>query len=100
MATASAKKVILARRTIPDSSKTAIADSGEIVEQTKGEQIELTKTSETEYEEQVTVVVPNSFTLTRDDGSVKHYSIGTQEMPETDATHWFSRAQGVKVYVP
>lgn len=100
MATASAKKVIVPRRTIPDSVKTTIADSGDIVEQTRGEQIALTKMSETEYEEQVTVVVPTPFTLTRDDGSVKHYSPGTQEMPVPDAAHWFTRAQGVKVYAP
>lgn len=48
----------------------------------------------------VTVTVPRAFTLTLDSGSPVSYQAGVQEMPADHADHWFSRAQGVTVYIP
>lgn len=108
MATASAKKVApqtTARRSINqplavtnELSTTKLDDSGDIVQGTEPDKISLSTTSAVEYEEKVTVVAPKSFTLTRDDGAVVQYHAGTQEMPVSDAAHWFTRAMGVKVY--
>ena len=94
MATASAKKS-LPRRTISTTP-----DSGEIIEKADDAKISLTATSDVESDARVTVVVPKQFTLTRDDGTVKVYHAGTQEMPEGDAQHWFAKASGVQVYAP
>lgn len=47
----------------------------------------------------VTVSVPHAYTLTLDNGGVAHYKPGMQEMPVEHAEHWFSKAQGVTVYV-
>jgi len=99
---AATKAVTTPRRTIPASSLTSIKDSGDIVEGTDGEKISLPETrqaNETDSEK-VTVVVPKAFTLTLDDGGLFRVEAGTQEMPADIAAHWFSRAQGVKVYVP
>lgn len=94
-----AKQAPITRRTIADASTTAIPDSGDIVENTEGEKIQLTA-SKAPDSEAVTVVVPKAFLLTRDDGTPVHYQPGTQEMPLDDASHWFARSVGVKVYSP
>ena len=98
MATAPAKKTLPRRLIAP--ATTSIADSGDIVENTEAEKISLSDQSAVDAEEKVTVVVPKDYTLTRDDGAVVKYYAGTQEMPVTDAAHWFSRSAGVKVYAP
>lgn len=77
---------------------TSIDDSADIVEQTGGEKITLVQAPA--VQERVTVVVPKPYTLTLDDGNVRHFQAGTQEMGVDDAAHWFSRSMGVKVYVP
>lgn len=94
-----AKAAPITRRTIADASTTTIPDSADIVENTEGEKIQLTATTVPDSEA-VTVVVPKSFLLTRDDGTPVQYLAGTQEMPLDDAAHWFARAAGVKVYTP
>ena len=53
---------------------------------------------EVDSEDTVTVVVPKAFTLTLDSGKPIPYNVGTQEMPLSHATHWWSRAQGVTIY--
>ena len=45
--------------------------------------------------EKVKVKVPKAFRLTRDDGVLVEYPAGVYEMPETDAEHWWSKANGV-----
>jgi len=96
MATASKKATPAAsRRTI---STTALTTAGEVNELTSGDKVQLTKG--TDPQEMVTVIIPKQFILTRDDGSVTTFFAGTQEMGIDDAAHWFSRAQGVKVYDP
>jgi len=102
MATAAKKTVPATTRrqlTVPESSKTQIADSGDIVEETTGDKITLGAQPTTEGEK-VTVVVPHAYKLTQDNGVEVRYDAGTQEMLVEHAAHWFSRAQGVKVYSP
>ena len=48
----------------------------------------------------VDVVVPKAFKLTTDGGAEVEYRPGTYPMPQSHAEHWFTRAQGVTVYVP
>lgn len=98
MATASAKKTLPRRQIAP--STTSLGDSGDIVENTEPDKITLGDQSSVDAEEKVTAVVPKDYTLTRDDGAVVKYYAGTQEMPASDAAHWFSRSAGVKVYTP
>lgn len=45
----------------------------------------------------VTVVIPKAFKLACDDGEQITYEVGIQDMPRKHATHWFSKAQGVKI---
>lgn len=100
MATAAAKKAAPQRRAInANLSTTTTGDSGDIVENTAPDKISLTSDGGAD-EELVTVVVPKAYTLNRDDGAVRRFEAGTQEMSVLDAAHWFSRAQGVKVYAP
>ena len=47
----------------------------------------------------VTVLVPKPFTLTRDGHQPIKYPAGMQEMPRMDADHWWSKVNGVEVYV-
>lgn len=93
--TATQRATTATRRTI---STTSLDDSGEIVEKTSGDKIALAQPQAAQ--EQVTVVVPTQYTLTRDDGSVTTFHAGIQEMGLDDASHWFSRNMGVKVYTP
>ncbi len=85
---------------VPDSSKTAINDPAEVVEQTTGDKINLGERDTSADGEKVTVIVPKAFVLTLDDGTPLSFLQGTQEMAVEHAAHWFSRAQGVKVYSP
>jgi hypothetical protein len=85
---------------VPDSSKTSISDPAEVVEKTTGEKITLGERDTSADGEKVTVIVPKAFTLTLDDGTPMPFHAGTQEMSVEHAAHWFSRAQGVKVYSP
>jgi len=50
--------------------------------------------------EMVTAIVPVAFDLTLDNGKPVRYESGTQEMPLSHATHWYSRARGVTIYQP
>lgn len=93
--TATQRATTATRRTI---STTSLDDSGDIVEKTSGDKIALAQPQAAQ--EQVTVVVPTQYTLTRDDGSVTTFLPGIQEMGLDDASHWFSRNMGVKVYSP
>lgn len=90
-----------ARRVIAQQpATTSLKDSAAVVERTDGDKVSL-KDAVTELSgEQVTVIVPHGFKLTRDSGEPMVYQAGVQEMPIEDAAHWFSRAQGVKVYDP
>jgi hypothetical protein len=103
------------RRRLAVTSKAAttdLTDPAEVAQQTSGEHIELGRLSSgmavspnvtlhgSIDEEKDTVIVPKSFKLTLDDGAVVHYDEGIGEMPKSHAAHWFSKAQGVKVYVP
>lgn len=82
------------------TNTTHIDGAAEIVEATEGEKINLRPSVEDDAPkiEMCTAVVPKDFILTRDDGSVFKYEAGTCEMSVVDATHWFSRAAGVKIY--
>lgn len=83
----------------PAASTTDIEDAGEVVEKTEGDKISL-GAPDLPVAEMVTVVVPKQFTLTLDHHHVITYEAGVYEMPEDHASHWFSRANGVKVYEP
>ena len=82
------------------SNVTHIDGASEIVEATEGEKISLQPPQQVAAasSDVCTAVVPHAFTLTRDDGAVIKYEAGTCEMPTADASHWFARAQGVKIY--
>ena len=95
MVTVSAKKTVPTRRVI---SSTKLGDSAAVVERTEGENINLKAVPD--EGEKVTVVVPKSFVLTLDDHTPVQYHAGVQEMSVDHASHWFARAQGVKVYSP
>lgn len=74
----------------------AVGDtSGDIVENATGDKIIPAVDDEGE---KVTVVVPKDFALTIDHHHQREYKAGVQEMLVEHAAHWFSRAQGVKVY--
>jgi len=91
-----------ARRVIANAQPTTtkLKDSAAVVERTEGDKVSL-KDAVTELSgEMVTVIVPKGFKLTRDSGEPAIYAAGVQEMPLEDASHWFARAQGVKVYDP
>jgi hypothetical protein len=79
---------------------TAIDDASDVVEKTTGERINLGAETLEQDVEMVTVVVPHRFTLTRDNRTPVTIFPGVQEMSLTDAAHWYSRANGVKVYTP
>lgn len=85
---------------VPETSKTSISDAADVVEKTAGDKINLGERDTSNDGEKVTVIVPKSFTLTLDDGTPLPFLAGTQEMSVEHAAHWFSRAQGVKVYAP
>ena len=51
-------------------------------------------------EDRLMVTVPKSYTLTLDDGSPVVINAGVQMMPSKLATHWWSKAQGVKLFDP
>jgi len=53
---------------------------------------------EVDSEKEVTVVVPFAYDLTLETGKPIRYEVGTQEMPLSHATHWYSRARGVTIY--
>ncbi len=82
----------------PASNTTNIEDSAEVVERTEGDKVNLT--AATPRNDMVTAIVPKAFMLTLDDHTEVHIAAGTQELPHSHATHWFARAQGVKVYEP
>lgn len=94
---AAKKTAVPARR--PLSNTTKLADSAAVVERTEGEKIDFTAEGDSEVE-MATAIVPKAFTLTLDSHQPVRYEAGTQEMPLAHATHWFSRAMGVKVYQP
>jgi hypothetical protein len=48
----------------------------------------------------VTAISPRAFTLTLDDHTKVEVQAGTQELPESIANHWYSKAHGVSVYAP
>lgn len=48
----------------------------------------------------VDVVVPNPFRLVGQDHRARNYAAGTYPMPRAHAEHWFSKANGVKIYKP
>lgn len=110
MATAAAKKATVERRpttkpavkTPAKLSTTNVASAPDVVEQTKGDSINLSTEALTgdKVTEMVTVIVPQTFTLTRAHGDEQTFEAGVQEMSVDDAAHWWSRAQGVKVYTP
>lgn len=58
------------------------------------------KPSEVADDPEVTAIVPKGFRLLLDHGETKIYDAGTCEMPRSHAVHWYSRAQGVKIYQP
>lgn len=99
MATA-AKKTVAPRRPMPNTTR--VGSSGEIVENGDEVKVNLATTAgdDLEDEEEVTVVVPKDFTLTLDNRQQVQYRAGVQEMRLSHAAHWWSRAQGVKVYDP
>lgn len=48
-------------------------------------------------EEMVSATVPRGFNLTLDDGSVKRYEPGVQDMPKSHAKHWYAKAHDVEI---
>ena len=80
-------------------SLAAVVTSAEVLAEsdTSGESITLAPPVP-RVTETVTVVVPRPFTLTLDNFQPVPYEAGVQEMPVDHASHWFARAQGVKVY--
>lgn len=97
---ATAKKTAPQRRPLPNT--TQVRDSGAVVE--RGEEVKIQLPSvvddEDPDEEMVTVVVPHRFMLTLDNRQTRTYEAGVQEMRVSHASHWWSQAQGVKVYDP
>ena len=49
-------------------------------------------------EENVIVTVPKNFQLYVDHSTVKHFKAGVQQMDRNLAEHWWSKANGVKIY--
>lgn len=83
----------------PAVSTTSATSPSQLSEKTDGEKISLDQPN-TPDSETVTAIIPKDITLTRDDGAVVKYATGVQEIPASDAGHWFMRAHGVKVYDP
>ena len=101
MATAAKKTAAPAAVERKKINTTSLADTGAVAERTDGENINLdveALPAVEQEEEMVTAIVPKTFTLTLDNGQKAEYAQGTCEMPLSHAAHWFSRAQGVKVY--
>jgi hypothetical protein len=48
----------------------------------------------------VTVVIPQAFDLTISHEQTKHFKAGITEMEPDEADHWYSKANGVKPYIP
>ncbi len=48
----------------------------------------------------VTAIVPRTFILTVADGTPVRVPGGIHEMPESIASHFYSKANGVTIYVP
>ena len=57
-------------------------------------------TEEVDPPKMVTVIVPKTYTLVRDNHQSVVFKAGTQEMSEDDLNHWWSQAHGVTEYKP
>lgn len=109
MATKTSKAVPVptARRQMPTPAATAPSSAthaaqtpspADLVEQADKPIINL-DTFDLPEDEMLTVVVPSKYTLTREHNKAEvTFMPGVQEMRKSDATHWWSRANGVAVY--
>lgn len=86
------------RRQLPKDSTTTVNDPGQVVQETEGVKIRLGLPDP--QGEKITVIVPKEYRIKRDDGTETIYQPGVQEMLEVDAMHWWSQANGVKIYTP
>lgn len=85
----------------PTVSLTNIADPALVVQNTTGDAIQAEKEAvASDSNTTVTAIVPKAFKLNLENGGLIDYEAGVQEMPLHHASHWYSRANGVKVYDP
>lgn len=86
---------------LPTATRTREIDPAAAIEQQGDVKITLGGTAEVDPDdEMVTAIVPKGFRLTLDDHSEVVINAGTQELPLSQASHWFAKANGVQVYDP
>lgn len=94
------EKVVTLRKPIATKqTQDPVRDEGEDLDpEPKADESVFTGSDDKFSNAYVTVMVPQKFTLTADDGVPVKYEVGIQDMPRSHATHWFSKVQGVEIH--